>query len=35
MIDLMHYVKTLSFYERPDYIYIRKKLWNALMETDY
>ena len=35
LIDLMNYVKTLSFYEKPDYQYIRKKLWGALMETDY
>ena len=31
----MHYAKTLSFYEKPDYQYIRKKLWSALLETDY
>ena len=35
LIDLMHYAKTLSFYEKPDYQYIRKKLWSALLETDY
>lgn len=35
LIDMMYYIKTLSFYEKPDYTFLRKKLWSALMETDY
>lgn len=34
-VDIMYYAKTLNFYEQPDYDLIRKKLWAALMETDY
>lgn len=31
----MNYIRTVSFYEKPDYGYLKKKIWNALLETDY
>ena len=34
-MDILTYAKTLNFYEQPNYDMIRKKLWAALMETDY
>ena len=33
--DLLYYAKTLNFYEKPDYNFIRKKLWAGLLDTNY
>lgn len=30
LIDIMYYIQTLSFYEKPDYQFLKKKLFNAL-----
>ena len=34
-LEMFREIKSLKFYEKPDYDLLRKKLWIALMETNY
>jgi len=35
VIDLVYYIRTLEFYEKPDYNYIRKMLYACLEREQF